>query len=73
MQQSVDEMRVALRVLDALTSHQTPDPADVRDLWEQSPVGAKYSLDSLDELACEVIQQALRHRTAALENKHRIV
>ena len=64
MQQSVYAMKVALRVLDSLTSRQRPDPADVQELSRYAPASANYSLESLDEVACEVIQQALKHRAS---------
>jgi hypothetical protein len=59
MQRSVDEIRVALRVLQALTFSRQPDPQDVQELHRIIPA-ADY--DSLDEMACTVIQQALEHR-----------
>jgi hypothetical protein len=59
MQLSDEALKVALRVLTALGDHQCPDPADVEGLKRYAPLLADTPLD---ELACEVIQQALRRR-----------
>jgi hypothetical protein len=62
MRRSADALRVvALRVLTALMDGQRPDAADIRRLITYAPSG-EYTLDQLDELACEVIQQALKDR-----------
>lgn len=55
-------MKVALRVLTALTEKHSPAKSDMDDLHEFAP-----SLAHLppDELACEVIQQALQRRAVA--------
>lgn len=52
-------MKVALRVLTALNEKQTPNPQDLAELGRLAPL-----LNGLppDELACEVIQLALKHR-----------
>jgi hypothetical protein len=62
MHDSLHKMEVALRVLSSLTNGEKPDPDDVRELVTLAHTAREYSLDSLDELACEVIQQALRRR-----------
>lgn len=64
MQQSVDAMTVALRVLTALTQQQYPDPQDLATLRELAPDAA---VQSADELACEVIQRALKRRATLRE------
>ena len=63
MQKSLDAMQLALRVLTALTDNQHPDADEVAALRELS--GPKLQGMPLDELACEVIQKALKHRAAA--------
>ena len=62
MQQSLQIMKVSLRVLSALNEKQAPDPADVAMLREY--LGAEGAAN-LDELACEVIQKALGARAQA--------
>jgi hypothetical protein len=59
MQQSLAAMNVALRVLTALTEKRHPDPADVEELRRLAPLHADCPLD---ELACDVIQEAIRRR-----------
>ena len=59
MQRSVQEMQVALRVLSGLTYGQQPDQQDLEELHRIIPA-AGY--DSLDEMACAVIEQAIEHR-----------
>lgn len=59
MQQSLNEMQTALRVLGTLTEHRDPDPADVEALRGLAPYAGHMPLD---ELACEVIQRAIMHR-----------
>jgi hypothetical protein len=59
MQKSLEAMQVAVRVLTALSEKRTPDPADVEILNNYAPL---LSHLSPDELACDVIQQALRRR-----------
>ncbi len=61
MQQSLADMQVALRVLTAITDRREPDAADVEQLRRLAPP-RKY--DSLDEMACDVIRLALKHRDA---------
>lgn len=56
-------MHLALRVLTALTEKRNPDPSDVEALRRAAGQGGE-GLAS-DELACEVIQQALARRALA--------
>jgi hypothetical protein len=63
MQQSFDSMTTALRVLKAVMEKRHPDAADIaalRDLAVPQP----QEID-VDELACEVIQKALKRRADA--------
>ena len=59
MQQSLEALETALRILSAINAKDHPDPADIdalRACWPQRDgVG-------LDEFACEVIQKALKRR-----------
>jgi hypothetical protein len=56
-------MKVALRVLTALTERQVPDAADLERLHRCL---SSYPPDAApDELACDVIQQALKRRAIA--------
>jgi hypothetical protein len=64
MPNSLNAMTVALRVLTALNDRRTPNPADVQELRRLAPL---MQNDPLDELACEVVQQAMRRR-AELRN-----
>jgi hypothetical protein len=59
MQRSLQEMQVALRVLSALTHGQQPDQPDVDELHR---ITSAAGCDSLDEMACTVIEQAIKHR-----------
>ena len=59
MLQSLAAMKTALRVLTALSEKRAPDPADVDTLTNYAPL--LWNL-SVDELACDVIQQALKRR-----------
>jgi hypothetical protein len=59
MQQSLMALKLALRVLAAVTEKQDPDPQDLAALRELAPDAA--GIDA-DELACEVIQRAIKHR-----------
>jgi hypothetical protein len=61
MQESLEAMKVALRVLSALTEKRPPDPADIEELRRYAPLAN----GSLDELACDVIQEAVKHREHA--------
>jgi hypothetical protein len=64
MQQSLEAMQLALRVLTALTEKRYPDPEDLAHLRQLAPDAAAKKPD---ELACEVIQNALKHRAAVRE------
>jgi len=56
MQQSVAELRVALRVLDAMNIGEQPNPQDVKELHRIAPPDV---YESLDDIACIVIWRAL--------------
>ena len=59
-------MEVALRVLQAITRRHSPEPADIAELRRLAPL----LIDGpLDEMACDVIEQALKRR-ARLRNAH---
>ncbi len=60
MQYSLDSMKVALRVLTALTEKRAADEKDIAEL--RALAGPSSEGLPPDELACEVIQLALRHR-----------
>jgi hypothetical protein len=64
MQQSLGEMQLALRVLTALTEKRYPDPEDLIKLQQLAPNSAAKTPD---ELACEVIHKALKHRAKVRE------
>ena len=55
MQLGVDAMITALRVLSAIVNQRDPDPADVEELRR---IPASRAEVPLDELACNVVQQA---------------
>jgi hypothetical protein len=57
MEPSVAAMEAALRVLTAITERRPPNPADVAELHSFAPDTQDVAPD---ELACEVIQQAIR-------------
>lgn len=58
MEQSLKAMTVALRVLTALgIEKRPPDPADVEELKRLAPLRSDAPLE---ELACDVIQQAVK-------------
>jgi hypothetical protein len=59
MQESLDAMKLSLRVLSALNEKRDPDPTDVEQLRALAPFVADLPPD---ELACEVISRALQHR-----------
>jgi hypothetical protein len=63
MQHSLDAMKLAMRVLTTLTEKRHPEADDVAAL--RALAGPKLQGMPLDELACEVIQAALKNRTAA--------
>ena len=55
MQDDLLRLRVALRVLTAFMEYREPEDADVQTLHSYAPLTCRPP----DELACEVIQQAL--------------
>jgi hypothetical protein len=59
MQESLDAMKLALRVLTALTERRDPDAGDAEAL--RGLAGDTDNRD-LDDLACEVIQKAIKRR-----------
>jgi hypothetical protein len=59
MQQSLADIRLALRVLEAVTDGLHPDPHDVEELYRVAPA---VEFDSYDEMACAIIQRALERR-----------
>jgi hypothetical protein len=64
MQMGFAAMQLALRVLNALIEKRYPDPEDVAQLRQLAPDAATKPTD---ELACEVIQNALKHRAKGRE------
>ena len=59
MEQSLNALKVASRVLIALGEHRAPDPLDVGELRRLNPLMNDMPID---DLACDVIRQALRRR-----------
>lgn len=59
MEHSLNAMKIAVRVLTAITEKRHPEPADVEELRRLDPLLRDMPLD---ELACDVIQQALKRR-----------
>jgi len=57
--ESIEVMKVALRVLTAITEKSGPLPSDVRSLLEFAPDLTRLPPD---ELACEVIQRAMKRQ-----------
>jgi hypothetical protein len=66
-QQDLTDIKPALRVLSALTANRHPDPSDIEALRNYADQQANAALN-LDELACTVIHQALKHRAEVLEH-----
>jgi hypothetical protein len=60
----LDELKVATRVLAELAENREPLASDVGRLREIVPDGARLSLE---ELACEAIQEVLRGRAKVRE------
>jgi hypothetical protein len=60
MDTTFDAMMIAVRVLTALNEKRPPDAGDLGHLRQFAPLAAELPPD---ELACEVIQQAIRQRT----------
>ena len=63
MQQAIDAMNTALRVLNALAIQHNAEPQDVDELRRLAPL-LRYT--RLDELAWEIIRQAMKCRAALL-------
>ena len=59
MDRAAETLEVAVRVLMAITSRRNPEPDDVAALHRLAPCAGPMPLD---ELACELIQEALQHR-----------
>jgi len=59
MEKTTKALKTALRVLAAITDDRKPDPADVEELQRLAPLMGDTPLD---DLASDVIQQALRRR-----------
>jgi hypothetical protein len=59
MQNGLAAMEVALRVLMAINQKRQPNPADLEELHRLAPLLADLPAD---ELACDVIKQALQRR-----------
>ena len=59
MQQSLDAMKLALRVLQALNEEREPDEQDLTSLRALAPLVGNLPPD---ELACEVIKLAIERR-----------
>jgi hypothetical protein len=55
MEESVAEMQVALRVLEAITKRKQPDPHDIEELHR---ISGPAVYESLDRMACAVIRRA---------------
>jgi hypothetical protein len=62
MRQNLETMQIAVRVLSALMEKRDPDPADVQKLRECAP---SLAHEPLDELACDVMRNALKERADA--------
>lgn len=63
---NIAAMQAALRVLASITDHQEPARADLQILRELAP---EFADGPLDDLACHVIEVALRNRRAATRNE----
>ena len=57
MLEDVERMKIALRVLGAITEYRKPEETDVQALRSYAPLLKRRAPD---ELACEVVQQALK-------------
>jgi hypothetical protein len=64
MQEELEALKVALRVLSAFIEHRAPEEADVQALLSHASLSNRRPPD---ELACEVIQRVLsaRRRSAS--------
>jgi hypothetical protein len=72
MQQKLNDLKTALRVLTAYNDRRNPDQSDVEALRDYAGLPADTALE-VDELACTVIHQALRLRAAAGDGRGTIV
>jgi len=61
MEIATEALKTGLRVLTAISHRTEPDAADVQELRRLAPLLADAA--SLDEIACDVIQQALKRRS----------
>ena len=64
MDTNFDAMMIAVRVLAAVNEKRPPNPADLGYLRQFAPLSVHLPAD---ELACEVMQQAIRRRTEERE------
>jgi hypothetical protein len=69
MQESLEAMKTALRVLTALTEKLQPSPLDVDMLRQYA--GPQPDGIGLDEYACDVIQRAIKRRAEVRRSKAR--
>jgi len=60
MRDSIEVMKIALRVLTAVSHKHAPDPKDVAALEEIA--GPKPPGMGIDEFTCDVVQSALKGR-----------
>jgi len=67
MDQSLEAMQVALRVLSELNEKRHPAAADIEAL--RALAGPLPDHTGLDEVACEVIQKALKRRAEVRANR----
>ena len=67
MEPSLKAIETALRVLGAITEHNEPNTADVEELKRFSPFAPADV--PIDEIACEVVAQALKARAATRGDK----
>ncbi len=66
MQDSLEAMQLALRILMSVNYHIPPDSQDVAELRRLAPEGGNWQID---ELACVVIQNALERSRKILAEK----
>ena len=59
-QESLQALKLALRVLTAITENRNPDPADIEAL--RACEGSCSNGRGVEELACDVIQRSIEHR-----------
>lgn len=59
--EDVNSLKIALRVLTAVTEYDQPSDADVEELRAVVP---EYSLRTADVIACEVVRRSLNKRAA---------